>query len=224
MGQYEQIRSSSPSDELRKTTNLEIREHTQDDESSVVDEQKERLLSAEFTEESQHEELDHRQRRRRTWWRLGLFGLAAVTILAAAAAALYWFYRTEQQADVSETFRRPSSDYVIDSEWDFAASPTVREYDWVVSDISANPDGVFRPMVVINGQFPGPMIVCNEGDTIVVNVKNQAKNATSIHWHGLFQNGTAFMDGTVGVTQCPIAPGQTFRYEFTVKGQAGTCK
>lgn len=220
MGQYKQLRSSSPSDEHRKISKFEIREHAQDDESPV-DEQKERLLSAEFTEESQHEDLDHRQRRRRKWWRLGLFGLAAVTIVAAAAAFLYWSYRTEKQ---SNTFRRPSSDYVIDSEWDFAASPTVREYDWVISDISANPDGVFRPMVVINGQFPGPMIVCNEGDTIVVNVKNQAKNATSIHWHGLFQNGTAFMDGTVGVTQCPIAPGQSFRYEFTVKGQAGTCK
>ncbi|KAF3762505.1 hypothetical protein M406DRAFT_217145, partial [Cryphonectria parasitica EP155] len=117
---------------------------------------------------------------------------------------------------------RPSSDYVIDSTWDYSAAPTVREYHWVISDMAANPDGVFRPMMVINGQFPGPMIVCNQGDTIVVNVVNEAKNATAIHWHGLFQNGTVFMDGTVGVTQCPIASGQSYRYEFTVKGQAGS--
>ncbi|RKU42664.1 hypothetical protein DL546_003466 [Coniochaeta pulveracea] len=30
------------------------------------------------------------------------------------------------------------------------------------------------------------------------------------------------MDGVPGITQCPIAPGRRFRYEFTVRGQAGT--
>ncbi|KAM0354819.1 hypothetical protein ACHAPU_000643 [Fusarium lateritium] len=30
------------------------------------------------------------------------------------------------------------------------------------------------------------------------------------------------MDGTVGVTQCPIAPNSTFTYKFQVKGQHGT--
>ena len=30
------------------------------------------------------------------------------------------------------------------------------------------------------------------------------------------------MDGTVGVTQCPIAPGLTFTYEFIIQGQHGT--
>ncbi|CAN8098922.1 unnamed protein product [Discula destructiva] len=77
-------------------------------------------------------------------------------------------------------------------------------------------------MTVINGKFPGPMILCNEGDTIVIDVTNHAQNATTIHWHGLFQNGTNSMDGTVGVTQCPIAPGESFRYQFTVTGQAGS--
>jgi FtsP/CotA-like multicopper oxidase with cupredoxin domain len=30
------------------------------------------------------------------------------------------------------------------------------------------------------------------------------------------------MDGTVGVTQCPIPPGQSFTYNFTVPDQRGT--
>jgi len=77
-------------------------------------------------------------------------------------------------------------------------------------------------MLTVNGQFPGPLIECNEGDTLVIDVDNQSVNATSLHFHGIFQNGTNFMDGTSGITQCPIAPKRKFRYEFTVTGQSGT--
>jgi FtsP/CotA-like multicopper oxidase with cupredoxin domain len=55
-----------------------------------------------------------------------------------------------------------------------------------------------------------------------VHVDNRAVNATSIHFHGLFQNGTNDMDGSVGITQCAIPPGYTFTYNFTVAGQSGT--
>jgi FtsP/CotA-like multicopper oxidase with cupredoxin domain len=120
------------------------------------------------------------------------------------------------------SFRRSANDYILDTAWDLTAANRVREYKWAIVDIVANPDGVFRPMLSINGQFPGPMIECNEGDTLVIEVDNQSVNATSLHFHGIFQNGTNFMDGTTGVTQCPIAPGRKFRYEFTVKGQSGT--
>ncbi|RFU33384.1 hypothetical protein B7463_g2957, partial [Scytalidium lignicola] len=119
-------------------------------------------------------------------------------------------------------FRRPSSAYILDPAWDLHAAPKVRVYNWTVVDIVANPDGVFRPMLAINGQFPGPMIECNEGDTLVIEVDNQSVNATSIHFHGLFHNGTNWMDGTAGITQCPIASKRKFRYEFTITGQSGT--
>ncbi|KAB8339135.1 hypothetical protein FH972_022071 [Carpinus fangiana] len=112
--------------------------------------------------------------------------------------------------------------YILDPEWDYSAEPARREYNWTIRDEEYNPDGVFRPMMLINHQFPGPLIEINEGDTIVVNLENLAVNATSIHWHGLYQNGTNFMDGTVGVTQCPVAPGTSFTYEFKVPNQSGT--
>jgi FtsP/CotA-like multicopper oxidase with cupredoxin domain len=82
--------------------------------------------------------------------------------------------------------------------------------------------GVVRKMLVINGQFPGPLIRVNRGDRVLVNVTNEMTNGTSIHWHGMFQNGTNWMDGTVGITQCPIAPGRSFLYNFTVENQYGT--
>jgi FtsP/CotA-like multicopper oxidase with cupredoxin domain len=119
-------------------------------------------------------------------------------------------------------FRRSPSDYILDPSWDFGAPARIRKYKWVVTDIVGNPDGVFRPMLTINGQFPGPMIECNEGDTIIIELDNQSVNATAIHFHGLFQNGTNWMDGATGVTQCPIAPNRQFKYQFTISGQSGT--
>lgn len=63
--------------------------------------------------------------------------------------------------------------------------------------------GVVREMLFINGKFPGPLIEVNRGDRLVVNVTNQlSKNATTIHWHGLFQNGTNWFDGTTG--ECAV--------------------
>lgn len=38
--------------------------------------------------------------------------------------------------------------------------------------------------------------------------------STSVHWHGQHQRLHPYMDGVPHVTQCPIPPGNTFRYEF----------
>ncbi|KAJ4358576.1 uncharacterized protein N0V89_003160 [Didymosphaeria variabile] len=124
--------------------------------------------------------------------------------------------------EVVEAQLRPEEDYILDSNWNFEAEPVTREYDWTISEHELNPDGVYKPMTLINGMFPGPLIECNEGDELVVHVHNKASNATSVHWHGMFQNGTNWMDGTVGISQCPIAPGQSFTYRFNITGQTGT--
>ncbi|KAL7805246.1 multicopper oxidase domain-containing protein [Trichoderma aethiopicum] len=117
---------------------------------------------------------------------------------------------------------RDVSQYVLSPSWDFDAAPTIREYHWTIVDGRLNPDGIYRPMILINNQFPGPLVECNEGDTLRVIVENKAVNATSIHFHGLFQNSTNSMDGAVGITQCPVAPNSTFTYEFQIQDQSGT--
>lgn len=153
---------------------------------------------------------------------------SCVLVLLAACAALliaHWYRgsRTHRPAPLSAQARlRPEDDYVLDPSWEFQAPPTTREYSWVIEDHGLNPDGVYRPMMLINATFPGPLIEVNEHDEIVVHVHNRATNATSIHWHGLYQNGTNHMDGTVGTTNCPIAPGHSFTYRFNVTGQSGT--
>lgn len=53
------------------------------------------------------------------------------------------------------------------------------------------------------------------GQTLNITVVNNLKeNGTSIHWHGIRQNGTMDMDGVNGITQCAIAPGSSFTYSF----------
>ena len=46
-------------------------------------------------------------------------------------------------------------------------------------------------------------------------------NGTSVHWHGLRQLNSNLMDGTSGVTECPLAPGHSRVYTFAAT-QHGT--
>lgn len=86
---------------------------------------------------------------------------------------------------------------------------------------------MFCRTVLANGELPGPLISTTKGGSLNINVKNRLTNpdmdrATSIHWHGLFHNKTAWADGQAFVTQCPVVPAADFRYEFPVPGQTGT--
>lgn len=103
-----------------------------------------------------------------------------------------------------------------------ATAATV-SYDFDVSWVQANPDGsTTRDVIGINGAWPLPVIEVNKGDRLIVNVTNSlGDKSTSIHWHGMFQNGTNEMDGASMFTQCPIPPGSSFTYNFTVE-QNGT--
>ncbi|KAM0798798.1 iron transport multicopper oxidase FET3 precursor [Usnea florida] len=103
------------------------------------------------------------------------------------------------------------------------ASAATVTYDFNITWVTRNPDGLLnRPVIGINGQWPIPYITATVGDRVVVNVINQLGNeSTSLHFHGLYQNGTSDMDGVTGVTQCPIQPGGSFTYNFTVD-QPGT--
>ncbi|KAJ5713469.1 Iron transport multicopper oxidase fetC [Penicillium malachiteum] len=96
-------------------------------------------------------------------------------------------------------------------------------YDFNVTWVMANPDGLYeRKVVGINGQWPLPTIDVDQGDRLVVNMFNGlGDKSSSIHFHGMFQNGTNDMDGPSMVTQCPVAPGSSITYNFTVE-QHGT--
>jgi len=70
-----------------------------------------------------------------------------------------------------------------------------------------------------NGSVHGPTIEAVEGDRVRIYVTNRLPAGTSVHWHGLLlPNG---MDGVAGLNQKIIRPGETFKYEFTLR-QHGT--
>ncbi|KAL9065002.1 MAG: hypothetical protein Q9157_007632, partial [Trypethelium eluteriae] len=89
-------------------------------------------------------------------------------------------------------------------------------YNLEITNTTCNPDGNgARTCLLINGQYPGPTITANWGDTLSITVKNSMQdNGTGIHWHGVRQLGSNEQDGVAGITECPIAPGDSKTYTF----------
>ncbi|ESO89911.1 hypothetical protein LOTGIDRAFT_124263 [Lottia gigantea] len=112
-----------------------------------------------------------------------------------------------------------------DGEALFPANGKLYKYD-VTNTSAAEPvdlenvaitDGWEEPrlLIAVNDQFPGPAIEVYQGQTVVVHVTNSLpSDSMTIHWHGLPQVGTPWMDGVSFLTQCPFLPGQTFTYRF----------
>ncbi|XP_078000277.1 uncharacterized protein LOC144452935 isoform X1 [Glandiceps talaboti] len=99
---------------------------------------------------------------------------------------------------------------VLNNECDQLLSMTKEEVDQILTA-----DGAYRTAMVINGELPGPPIIVNNGTEVVVNVRNSLlMEGITIHWHGMVQHNTPWMDGVGSVSQCPINPGETFTYRF----------
>jgi FtsP/CotA-like multicopper oxidase with cupredoxin domain len=97
-----------------------------------------------------------------------------------------------------------------------------RKYTFSISRQTYSPDGYSKSGILVNGQFPGPLIEANWGDTIQVTVTNdKTDEGTTVHWHGLAQNLNPAYDGVPAVSQCPIAPGKSLTYTFRAE-QYGT--
>ncbi|GJC89121.1 oxydoreductase ptaK [Colletotrichum liriopes] len=94
-----------------------------------------------------------------------------------------------------------------------------------------------QELLTVNGQFPGPLLEANWGDIVEVTIHNNIthpEEGTAMHWHGskgilaeflfaprltyvlisIHQEGTNYMDGVSGITQCPIVPGGSFTYRW----------
>lgn len=91
----------------------------------------------------------------------------------------------------------------------------------VAAPLTWRPDGVNFTGMVFNGQMPGPVLRAVKGDQMRIKVVNNLDEDTSLHFHGITQKSSIFADGVPYVTQCPIRPGESFEYVFTVE-QAGT--
>ena len=65
-----------------------------------------------------------------------------------------------------------------------------------------------------NGQYPGPLIQAPKDATIIVEVTNEIRMPTTVHWHGVRIDNRS--DGVPGVTQAAIENGESFTYEVHV--------
>lgn len=71
----------------------------------------------------------------------------------------------------------------------------------------------YRDAAATKSSIPGPLIDVVVGTRVRIHFKNQLPEPTTIHWHGV--RLPAEMDGVPDLSQSPIAPGESFTYEFT---------
>lgn len=93
------------------------------------------------------------------------------------------------------------------------------EYNLTIARQERNFTGQPVKALTINGMLPGPTLRFTEGDHAVIRVHNQMDEETSLHWHGILLPNA--MDGVPFLTFPPIAPGESFTYEFDLR-QSGT--
>ena len=104
----------------------------------------------------------------------------------------------------------------------WASEPRLHEISLVADRTRVSLVGAPHPDTEVwcyNGTQPGPEIRLRQGDRLRVRVQNRLAEDTTVHWHGIRLPNA--MDGVPHLTQEPIAPGESFTYEF-VCPDAGT--
>ncbi|KAF3773413.1 L-ascorbate oxidase, partial [Nymphaea thermarum] len=92
-----------------------------------------------------------------------------------------------------------------------------------------------KEIITVNGQFPGPTLYVNKGDTVIINAFNQgnysltillllllSKSLSSKLQHGLKQPRNPWSDGTEYITMCGVPPGKNFTYTLLFSTEEGT--
>ncbi|KAI0018816.1 multicopper oxidase [Xylariomycetidae sp. FL0641] len=101
---------------------------------------------------------------------------------------------------------------------DIPFTGVTRHYEFNISRGMIAPDGYEKSVILVNDQYPGPLVEANWGDWIEVKVNNnideEMLEGTTMHWHGLLQTNIEWEDGVPGVSQCPIAPGKSQTYHL----------
>ncbi|KAJ0579011.1 putative laccase [Helianthus annuus] len=98
----------------------------------------------------------------------------------------------------------------------------VRQHEFFVKEASYTRLCETKRILTVNGQFPGPTLYVNKGDTIYVKVHNNGRYNITIHWHGVKQPRHPWSDGPEYITHCPIQPGDSFNYKVIFSMEVGT--
>ncbi|GAB4858796.1 Serine/threonine protein kinase [Ancistrocladus abbreviatus] len=101
-----------------------------------------------------------------------------------------------------------------------AADPYV-SYELTFTYKTLSPLGVPQQVIVVNDEFPGPVINATTNYNAAVNVINKLDEDLLVNWLGIQMRHDSWQDGVRG-TNCPIPSNWNFTYEFQVKDQIGS--
>lgn len=94
-------------------------------------------------------------------------------------------------------------------------APAIKEYKLTAATARIPLIGAPHPDTNVwayDGRVPGPEIRVRQGERLRLAVENKLPEETTVHSHGIRLPNS--MDGVPHLTQEPIAPGETFVYEF----------
>ncbi|KKN03805.1 hypothetical protein LCGC14_1104030 [marine sediment metagenome] len=100
-----------------------------------------------------------------------------------------------------------------------AFSAAAETYDISVDNIRINTGNFVKKGVGYNNSQIPTVLRFKEGENVTINVKNNLRDWTSIHWHGLILSFE--QDGVPDISFAGIKPGTTHTYNFPIK-QSGT--
>ena len=120
-------------------------------------------------------------------------------------------------AGESRVFRRPDGAY--------QAIPDVRGRVKTFHIVERAAPWTLKPGMTVmantyNGVVPGPAIVVNQGDTVVLEYENDDRTPDTIHLHGIHDIPVS-MDGVGGISQPLVPAGGRYTYRF-VANSPGT--
>jgi multicopper oxidase len=133
----------------------------------------------------------------------GVFGLVGVSALGSIVACAHdtrVVGPTSQAVAAAEAARRIPGQSVVTAR----LSPQLTTLDL---------GGLEVDTWAYGDRLPGPLIRATAGDLLSISVDNRLAVDTSVHCHGIALRND--MDGVPGITQDPIAPGETYDYKFT---------
>jgi manganese oxidase len=137
----------------------------------------------------------------------------------AADTAMPWHEMDRHMADVAGEFPAATTGHGGDPLPPTVLADGTKEFDLEakIVDWEVSPGKTVRAWAY-NGVVPAPEIHVEVGDRVRIVLKNSLPESTSLHFHGIEVPNA--MDGVDPYTQPPIAPDETFTYEFVAKGPA----
>ncbi|CAK44820.1 hypothetical protein M747DRAFT_360643 [Aspergillus niger ATCC 13496] len=97
---------------------------------------------------------------------------------------------------------------------DLITSSVPVKFALILTEQNISPDGFQRKGILVNGQFPGPILEVCQGVEVEVQVWNELPYPVTVHFHGIEQRETPWSDGVPGVSQKGIQPGLSFTYKW----------